>query len=680
MSESKSPTAELDWIEGGQPFSTRFSDVYFSRDAGLDETRHVFLQHNNLTARWAALTAGSQFCIAETGFGTGLNFLAAWQLWDQVAPVDAQLHFVSTEKYPLTPQDLRKALALWPELASWAQQLLAQYSGLTGGWQHFSLAGGRVTLTLLIGDLFDTLPQLDARVDAWFLDGFAPAKNPDMWQPALYQRMAALSTEQATVATFTCVGDVRRGLQAAGFSMRKVKGFGRKREMLCGNLSCAPESRWQAPWYARPSQAARPERHALVIGGGLAGCSTAHALARRGWRVTLLERHNQLAQEASGNPQGILYAKLSPHHPPLSRFIQSSYQYSLRLLARELPITDSKTTDDNWQPCGVLQLAGSAKDAQRQAQLAAQGYPDDFLQALDPQQASAMAGVSVERSGLFFPRAGWVNPPALCRHLAEHPLIRIQPLAKAEQLERAHDVWQVRSDTGEIIAAAPVAVICCAHESARFRQSAHLPLKAIRGQITHLPITAQSQGLRTVLCADGYISPARHNQHHLGASFRFDRLDTNPSSEENLSNLDLLPALSSQLNDAFTGYRDQAVTLAARAALRCTSPDYLPLIGPLAEPDSFTERYAILSKDASQQPAALSPWHTDLFVNTAHGSRGLISCPLGAELVAAWISGEPLPLPRDLSEAVHPSRFLLRTLIRSNRADRQKAPSGALPE
>lgn len=675
MSESKSPTAELDWIEGGQPFSTRFADVYFSRDAGLDETRHVFLQHNSLPERWTALPSGARFCIAETGFGTGLNFLAAWQLWDQRAPLDAQLNFVSTEKYPLTPQDLRKALALWPELAPWAQQLLQQYSGLTSGWQHFSLAEGRVTLTLLIGDLFDTLPQLDAQVDAWFLDGFAPAKNPDMWQPALYQRMAELSKEQATVATFTSVGEVRRGLQAAGFSMRKVKGFGRKREMLCGNLSSAAASRWQAPWYARPEQPVRAERHALVIGGGLAGCSTAHALARRGWRITLLERHNQLAQEASGNPQGILYAKLSPHHPPLSRFIQSSYQYSLRLLARELP-----ANDDNWQACGVLQLAGNAKEAERQAQLAAQGYPADFLQALDPHQASAVAGVTVERSGLFFPGGGWVNPPNLCRQLVAHPLIQVQPLAEAEQLTRIEDTWQVRTAAGELLASAPVAVICCAHESARFQQSTQLPLKAIRGQITHLPVTAQSRGLRTVLCADGYISPARQNQHHLGASFRFDRLDSTPSSEENLSNLDLLPALSAQLNAGFAHCRDQTATLAARAALRCTSPDYLPLIGPLADPVSFAERFAMLAKDASQQPTACAPWYADLFVNTAHGSRGLISCPLAGELVAAWITGEPLPLPRDLSEAVHPSRFPLRTLIRGNRADRQKGPPGAAPE
>tara|TARA_R110000751_G_scaffold21876_3_gene62324 strand:+ start:695 stop:2722 length:2028 start_codon:yes stop_codon:yes gene_type:complete len=675
VTEPTSYHAELDWIEGGQPFSIRYADVYFSRDAGLDETRHVFLQHNQVAQRFGSLPAESRFCIGETGFGTGLNFLAAWQLWDQIAPKSAHLHFVSTEKYPLTPTDMRRALSIWPELAEWTDQLLAQYSGLAPGWQHFGLAGGRVTLTLLIGDVFDTLPQLDASVDAWFLDGFAPAKNPDMWQPALYQQMARLSAPNATVATFTCVGEVRRGLQAAGFSMRKVKGFGRKREMLSGELGGQVTPGWQPPWFARPKPPQRTERHALVIGGGLAGCSTAHALARRGWRVTLLERHSELAQEASGNPQGILYAKLSPHHPPLSRFIQSSYQYSLRTLRRELP-----EGEHNWRACGVLQLAKNAKEAERQSQLAAQDYAADFLHTVNASQASELAGVKINTSGLFFPSAGWVNPPALCRQLAHHALIDIQPLASADRLQREDGNWHIIDQTDDTLVSAPVVIICCAHESARFQQSGHLPLKAIRGQITHLPATADSLNLKTVLCADGYISPAKQDQHHLGASFRFDRLDNQPSAEENLSNLDLLAALSPQLNDSFAPYREQADELQARAALRCTAPDYLPLVGPIADPDPFNQRYAILAKDASQQPDTAAPWHQDLYINAAHGSRGLISCPLSGELVAAWITGEPLPLPRDLAEAVHPNRFLLRRLIRGEQTGSQKGTHGLSPD
>ncbi|MFA5678468.1 MAG: bifunctional tRNA (5-methylaminomethyl-2-thiouridine)(34)-methyltransferase MnmD/FAD-dependent 5-carboxymethylaminomethyl-2-thiouridine(34) oxidoreductase MnmC [Pseudomonas sp.] len=648
--------AELSWSDDGQPFSTHFEDVYFSRESGLAETRHVFLHHNQLAERWSELAPDTRFCIGETGFGTGLNFLCAWQLWDQLAPAGARLHFVSCEKFPLSSTDLQRALALWPELQPWACQLLARYTDLAAGWQHFSLAEGRVTLTLLIGDVLDTLPQQDGQIDAWFLDGFAPAKNPDMWQPALYAQLARLSAPGATLATFTSVGEVRRGLQAAGFSMQKVKGYGRKREMLCGQLDAAPAADWTAPWYQRPA-ANHNERNALIIGAGLAGCATALSLARRGWQVTLIERHAHAAAEASGNTQGILYCKLSPHQTPLSRFVQASYAYGLRLLREVLP-----QGEGSWSACGVLQLCTDDKERQRQLALAAQGYPEGFLQAVDTEQASFLAGVQVDRPGLFFPGAGWVNPPSLCQAMLQHENIRLLTHCEALQLEQRGEHWHALDAQQQSLASAEVAIICCANDSLNFSQTSNLPLKPIRGQVTQLPATPDSEQLRTVLCAEGYISPARQGEHHVGASFRFDRLDNQPSSEENLSNLQLLDKLSPQLAEALDP-QDPA-SLPARAALRCTSSDYLPLIGPVADAQAFRSDYAVLRKDASKQPTTPTRWHSGLYINTAHGSRGMVSCPLSGELIAAWLDNEPLPLPQDLVAAVHPNRFMLRQLIR----------------
>ena len=659
MSPPSNPStfAQLSWSDDGQPFSTHFDDVYFSRESGLAETRHVFLQHNNLEQRWAALRSGASFCIGETGFGTGLNFLCAWQLWDQLAPTDARLHFVSCEKYPLSRSDLQRALRLWPELQPWADQLLAQYTDLAAGWQRFSLAEGRVTLTLLIGDVLETLPQLDARVDAWFLDGFAPARNPDMWQPALYAQLARLSGPDTTLATFTSVGEVRRGLQAAGFSMRKVKGFGRKREMICGQFDSSLDQAWSAPWYQRPATLADSERSALIIGAGLAGCATALALARRGWQVTVIERHAHAAAEASGNSQGILYCKLSPHQTLLSRYVQASYAYGLRLLHEVLEQADS-----SWRACGVLQLATDAKEQKRQQALGKQGYPPSFLHAVDAEQASVIAGVEVDRPGLFFPGAGWVHPPSLCQALLQHPNIRLSTHCEALQLEQRNGQWHALDDQQQSLAQASVAVICSANDSRRFSQTAKAPLKPIRGQVTQLAAIPQSAALRTVLCAEGYISPARQGEHHLGASFRFDRLDTEPSPEENLSNVQMLDKLSPQLA-AVLPPQDPA-SLPARAALRCTTPDYLPLIGPVADAAAFQQDYAVLAKDASKQPNTPTRWFPGLYINAGHGSRGMVSCPLSGELIAAWLDNEPLPLPRDVVEALHPNRFMLRQLIR----------------
>src|SRR5699024_9413654 len=268
--------AQLNWDPQGQPLSSQFDDVYFSKASGLDESRYVFIEHNQLAERFAALDEGHTFGIGETGFGTGLNFLAAWQHFLEHAPADTRLHYISVEKYPLQTADLAKALALWPELAELREQLLQQYLAIHPGFQHFRLDNGRVSLTLLIGEVLAMLKQLDGNVDAWFLDGFAPAKNPEMWNDAVFAELARLSTPGSSLATFTSAGFVRRGLAAVGFTMQRPAGFGHKRQMLAGQFQPAETTSdpkpATAPWFARPPKMplAPEQRHAIIIGAGLA--------------------------------------------------------------------------------------------------------------------------------------------------------------------------------------------------------------------------------------------------------------------------------------------------------------------------------------------------------------------------------------------------------------------------
>lgn len=213
-------------------------DVYFSRSGGLDETRHVFLNHNNLPERFAALGENTHFCIAESGFGTGLNFFAAVQLWNEARACDEEgshLTFLSFEKFPLPPAAIRAALAAYPELSEYVEAWLTYYPHPIEGVHEIRL--GNVTLQLVLGDMQQWLPQLNFEADAWFLDGFAPAKNPDMWGDEMMQNIAAHTKRGGTLATFTAVGAVRRALQTSGFDMQKVSGFGRKREMLVGRKS-----------------------------------------------------------------------------------------------------------------------------------------------------------------------------------------------------------------------------------------------------------------------------------------------------------------------------------------------------------------------------------------------------------------------------------------------------------
>lgn len=643
--------AELDWDENGQPHSRQYGDVYFSRTSGMAETHHVFLQPNALSERFSALAAGARLVIGETGFGTGLNFLCAWQLFERTAPPDAVLHFVSVEKHPLKREDLQRALALWPELQDQAQQLLKQYVAVNPGFQQFRFA--RVVLTLLVGDALDCLSSLDAQIDAWFLDGFAPTKNPEMWQLELFAQLARLSVPGTTLATFSSAGDVRRGLKEAGFVVKRIPGFGHKWESLQGRFA-GELTQSAKPWYARPTF--KPaQRKALVIGAGLAGCASAASLAARGWQVTLLERHGDVAQEASGNAQGVLYLKLSAHGTALSQLVISGFGYTRRLLSNLQQGRD-------WDACGVLQIAFDDKEAERQTELTG-AFPPELLHAVDRQQAEQLAGIELRNGGLFYPEAGWVHPPAICRWMIEQSAIELVRHRQPVELRRDGDNW-LALDGDEVLGEAPVVILAGAADAARFSQSAWLPLKRIRGQITGLPATEQSVALRTVVCAKGYVAPARDGLHTLGASFNFATNNPSPSEAEHRSNLDMLEEISADLYQRLQADTRPTGDLHGRVAFRCTSPDYLPIIGPLADAAQFAKDYAVLGKDARQVPGTPCPWLDGLYVNAAHGSRGVITTPLAGELLAAWLDGEPLPLPRAIAEACHPNRFLLRKLIR----------------
>lgn len=623
--------AELDW-QDGQPFSRRFGDVYFARGSGLAETQYVFLQQNALERRWQALRR-PYFCIGETGFGTGLNFLCAWQLWRQAAPPSARLHFISCERYPLTPADLRRALALWPTLAPFGAQLLAQYHDLPAGMHRFSFDQGRVQLTLLIGDAAALLGELQARVDAWFLDGFAPAKNPELWQPALFQAIAGLTRPSGSFATFSCAGTVRRGLQAAGFVVEKSAGFGRKRTMLKGHLPGEDVS------------SGTRDRRAIVIGAGIAGCASSHALAARGWEVTLIERHATVAAEASGNPAAMLYPRLAAQPTRMSRLALGAFLYLDRLLDQlELAPTD-------FDRCGLLQLAFNARERARHEAIAKLGLPTGIVQPLTATQASAVAATPLGMPALHFPRGGWVDPGALCRALVRHRNVRLMPSRQALRLEPQCGGWQVWQDATPL-AQAPVVVLAGANDVRTFAQAAYLPLQPVRGQITTLPAGEHSRALACALCSDGYISPAIAGRHCLGATFMPDDSACDLRDGEHAANLAMLRRMAPQLWQAVAD-----APLLGRAALRAVTPDYLPMVGRVLDAAALI---ANPPRHYSRTPQL--PYYDGLYVCAGHGSKGVVQAPLLAELLAAAIEAEPLPLERELAAALDPNRFLLRQL------------------
>lgn len=671
--------ATLDWDAEGQPISSIFGDVYFSKANGLEETRHVFLKHNQLPERWPALPANSHFTLAETGFGSGLNFLAAWDLWLKTAPESAQLHFVSVEKFPLNKSDLSRALALWPELNQFAEQLIAAYPVFVGiGFHRLNFMNGRIKLTLIIDDAAQGFTKLLAsthplfartgtKVDAWFLDGFAPSKNPQMWSDELFACIRNLSKPDTTAATFSAAAIVKNGLKAAGFSVQKVAGFGRKREMVKAIFIDEPAalnpdefsyrgsfSPYPVPWTIDTNKSNFAEKRALIIGGGLAGCHTARALAERGWQVNILERHAALAQEGSGNPQGVLYAKLSPMEEAQAAFNLASLQYALNFYR---PLWE--TIGDK---CGVLQLAHKSSEAELHSQLNDKfSQADELVQCVNAEHASELAGIPLTQSGLFFPHAGWIDPRKLCAHLVDHSNIHVTYDFDVTQLSNTRHGWQVSSSKGDI-KGAPITIIASAKDALNFEEANHLPIKSIRGQVTYIPQDATIATLKTVVCAEGYISPAQDGIFCTGATFNLKDTETAPRVSDHQTNLDnLREHLPSFAVDT------DANKLVGRVAFRCSLPDYLPTVGALPIVDKMVEDFAPLRKNARAGITTSGSYWRGLYINIGHGARGLAYTPLCAELLAAQINDEPTPMPRELVNALNPARFVIRDLTRSKR-------------
>jgi len=580
----------LDWKDG-LPYSNRYGDVYFSADSGLEETRHVFLEANRLPERFAALRSGESLAIGETGFGTGLNFLCTWQVFRTQAAQGASLDFFSVEKFPLEDTELEAALALWPELAELAQELRTRWRRRVPGWNRWSFDQGRVRLTLVIGDVASALPGLPVgAMDAWFLDGFSPARNPEMWSPEVMRALARASRPAATLATYTSAGWVRRGLAEAGFVVEKQPGFGRKREMLCGQLPGATVQRAETPQVA------------IVIGGGVAGCAAAYALARRGIGVTLIEQADRLAAGASGNPRGILHARYSAGMNPLHQFVLASYGHALGLLDEVLPVGG-----ENRAECGVLQLAFSENERLRMDKLLCRDWEVPVFRPVNARQASELVGVAVEHGGLWFPSGGWVVPPVVCQRLAGIPGIVVRTGLRVENLQRQDGRWLVTGVDGTRGAwqmGADMVVVACAHQARRLTPFGHFPLTPVRGQVSLLPTTETSRTLQAVVCGDGYCAPAAEGRHVVGATHAFDDEGCDLRAEDHAENL----ARMSELMPGSMQASGEGADFPGRASVRCSAPGAMPLVGKVAD---------------------------GLYCSLAHGTRGLLTAGLAGELIAS---------------------------------------------
>ncbi|HEY2337628.1 MAG TPA: FAD-dependent 5-carboxymethylaminomethyl-2-thiouridine(34) oxidoreductase MnmC [Burkholderiales bacterium] len=510
----------------GTPYSEAFGDVYHSAHGGPEQARFVFLDGNQIPRRWAGR---DRFVILETGFGFGLNFLATWQAF---RGQPGKLHYVAIEKHPYSLQDLRTLHARYEEFGELAAKLHAHWPPLVPGGHRAELEPN-VVLTLFFADVA-VARDLRLKADAFYLDGFSPAKNPDMWTPQLMRALSRLAAPGATAATWSVAGPVRHALEATGWEVEKRQGFGNKREMLVARHPRARE------------EPVRPQRKATVVGAGLAGAAVCERLAARGWEVTLRERHPEPAAEASGNHAGAFHPVATPDDSLFARLTRGGFLYSLRNWA--------SLKDVRWDACGALQLARDEKEEASQERAAA-GQPPDYVQYVDRDKASRHAGVPVAAGGLWFPQGGWIQPRSLVD----------AQIGKAIK-KFGSEVKSVDPDS--------ITILANSSEAPALHPVPHLRLRRVRGQLTYVP-EGRIEPPHAVVLRGGMVLPPVEGLCVVGATFDLEDEDSSLRAESHESNLERLRQILSQ--DAKIENPD------GRVAFRAVLPDRLPAVGKLAE-------------------------------------------------------------------------------------------------
>ena len=654
--------AVIDWQidDSGNsvPVSREFGDVYFSHADGLAESRYVFIEGNNLPERLANLSAQQSFTISELGFGTALNLLAVWQLWRQLRAIHphlatARLHFITTELHPIALADLTQILELWaaraPELRDLIEQLLANYPTLIKGVHRLNFYEDNLTVDIWLGEASESLSKLasnvtdqnSAKIDAWVLDGFAPSCNESLWAESIFNQMQRLSGLGSSAATYSCAGVVKRGLQHAGFTIKKIKGFGRKNEMLTAVMS--DDARIESSLLDNSASIINKFEHSIVIGAGVSGLMTAWALANRGIRVTLLDKVAPLAG-ASGNPRALLAPKMTPIHHVDEHLHTIGYLYSCRLYRQFNARAIKANIAPILEPTGALDLLIKANVNVEQIA----DYPNDLATTLSAIQAQSVTNLNAQdlADNLYLPQSGLVNPQALKEVILNHPLISYQQLTVSAIREMDAQIWVEGYNEQSITIKADNVIICAAYESHNLDNRV-FDCRKIRGQLSWFtPTVAQWAKLPklplkysgycapfTALTGDAKLNDVDEGQPQLLLGASFVRNDTSTAIKDNEHQVSrdkliaAIPELAAVILADTSGWQ-------ARAGVRTQTPDYHPILGQVAT-------------------------HSRIWTLTAMGAKGYAYAPICAEVLADMMLGNFAPLSITMLQRLSPNRSRL---------------------
>ncbi len=670
---------DLTFKQDGTPFSKLFNDIYFDSEYGYQQSEQIFIHGNDVCRR--IKQAKNSFVIAETGFGTGLNFLLTLQAYQKsqqdIAPTECvNLSFISVEKYPLTKAQLALSLQSLPQLSSLAELLLAQYPEDHANnevLKEFSASffDSKVTLKVIFNDATQGLAGIAAPknglIDVWYLDGFSPAKNPDMWSVSLFEQVGRLSKDQASIATFTVAGFVKRQLQHVGFRIAKKSYIGNREKITTGIFQQNPNT--TKGYQLRPT-ITKPQ-HVSIIGGGIASACAAYAFTKQGIKVTLFCKDNSLAQGASSNAVAALYPLLHQQKDDISLFYQQAFWQAKQTYNEVLE--QGFHFPHDW--CGLLELSYKKSLFSRQQKFAEFAtWPEKLVKSIDAKQASKVANLPLQHGGLFMPYAGWVSPKDAVKQIMNaaeatgrlrvntnvvvHKIEQVQPQENKSQKEKIH--WSLSTNQGEY--SASVLVVCGGAEIIDLEWIKQLPFSSVQGQVTSMKTNDKISKLSTVICHKGYLTPCHNQAHCIGATFNKDSTRTTPSPEDDIYNLDTLATCLPELAADINWSPDDITT--SKSRLRCMTPDHLPMVGAMPDITEHVKIYPHLAKDKNWKYQQAAPVIKNLYVMMGFGARGLCSAPLAADILTADLCGSPYPVDNDMLFNLSPNRFVIRDIIR----------------
>lgn len=646
----------LIWHDG-QPYSEMFDDIYYSSNdgegiSGESEFNHVFLKNNGLPKRW---NDTDEFVIAELGFGSGLNCILTIREWLKHLKENKQhkcLHYIALEKYPLSPAAIIELISRYPELKTYCDELIDNYPPAVQGRHRRHLFDGRVVVHYVFMDAYEALENENYNVDAWYLDGFSPAKNSDMWSEKLFEKLAQNSHQGTSCSTYTAAGFVRRNLHKAGFTVNKVTGYGKKREMLTASFNATKDKTYKyvdKPWFASPVPVKVSVKQATIIGAGIAGLSTAYSLVRRGWKVTVIDRHNDVARETSSNPAVIVYPRLSINNDVDTEFYTDAYCYNLYMLE-----TLQKKYDEKfWFNCGVLQ----STDKKRMFEIIKKfSFNEDYV-SIATKLFKSNSEEGAQQVNAEYKSAGVVLPRVLCDVLKREcgeQLNLVQ--AKITDIKYSASRWSCMSADGQITNN-EILIIANGTGVNNLGLVSNFPVESIRGQVAVFKENENSKKIINVINANKHITPSINNKHYLGATYS---REGNSMEVDPVETKELFEAIDNAIPDTLV----QSDYCDAWVGLRAMSKDRVPIVGAMADEVFFNKEYADIHHGNTKKTYQSARYLSGLYISAAHGSRGFTSSFLSAEIIASQVNGEPQPVSKKVMDYLSPSRFIVNYLKR----------------